>query len=60
MGIITREILSLADEEIQLPTETLIMPLDTLDFNFDFDLSWACDMFTNNSPTFPLDSILVY
>lgn len=58
MGIIAREILALADEEIRPPTGTPIMPLDTLDFNFDFDINWACDMFANNTPVFPVDTTL--
>lgn len=58
MGIIAREILSLADEEIQIPKEAPIIPLDSLDFNFDFDNNWACDMFANAAQGFSMDSLL--
>jgi hypothetical protein len=44
VGIIAREILSLADDEITIPKLTPVLPLDTLDFN-DFDINWACDVF---------------
>ncbi|KAH7119847.1 hypothetical protein B0J11DRAFT_71435 [Dendryphion nanum] len=47
IGTIAREILSIREEEIQIPEMTPIMPLDTLDFNFDFDVNWACDVFSN-------------
>lgn len=60
MGLIAREILSLADEEIQIPEETPVMPLDTLDFNFDFNINWACDMFANGAPAFDMDSLNAY
>jgi hypothetical protein len=58
MGIIAREILSLTDEEIQVPKERTIVPLDTLDFNFDFDIDWACDMFANGGPDFSAHAIM--
>lgn len=51
-GIIAREILSLKEEDIQVPRETPALPLDTLDFNFDFDINWVCDMFANANATF--------
>jgi hypothetical protein len=47
MGVIAREILSLQDEEVSVPQPTPIVPLDALDFNFDFDMQWACDSFAN-------------
>lgn len=51
MGIIAREILSLKEEEIRIPEQTKVLPLDTLGFNFDFDINWTCDMAMNqNSP----------
>ena len=58
MGIIAREILSLHDEEIQIPETTPVMPLDALDFNFDFDVDWGCDSFANlNTLGFTADMI---
>lgn len=57
MGIIAREILALKEEEIQIPEETPVLPLDTLDFNFDFDMNWTCDTFTSISAPYPSDSI---
>jgi hypothetical protein len=50
MGIIAREILSIRDEEIQIPETTQVMPLDALDFNFDFDVDWGCESFANVNP----------
>jgi hypothetical protein len=50
MGIIAREILALKEEEIKIPEETQPMPLDALDFNFEFDINWACDVFVNGNP----------
>lgn len=47
IGIIAQEILSLQEEEIEIPQTASIMPLDALDFNFDFDVNWACDSFAN-------------
>lgn len=59
VGIIAREILSLADEEIQIPKQTPVLPLDTLYFN-DFDINWACDMFhTAATPFYNMDLIQV-
>jgi hypothetical protein len=47
MGAIAREILALEEEEIQVPEETPILPLDTIDYNFpDFDVNWPCDLFS--------------
>ncbi|KAF9735063.1 hypothetical protein PMIN06_000838 [Paraphaeosphaeria minitans] len=49
MGTIAREVLALKEEEIRIPKETPILPLDTLDFNFpDFEINLTCDMFSNN------------
>ncbi|KAF1951750.1 hypothetical protein CC80DRAFT_423925 [Byssothecium circinans] len=51
MGVIAKEILSLEEEEIRIPGEAPVLPLDALDFNFDFDVNWACDMAVNvNGP----------
>jgi hypothetical protein len=47
MGTIAREILSLHDEEIQIPDTAPIMQLDAVDFNLDFDVDWGCDSFAN-------------
>lgn len=59
VGIIAREILSLTDEEIQIPKQPPVLPLDTLDFN-DFDINWACDMFdTAATPLYNMDLIQV-
>ncbi|KAJ4293178.1 hypothetical protein N0V90_008460 [Kalmusia sp. IMI 367209] len=55
MGIIAREILALKEEEFQIPKETPILPLDTLDFNFDFEVNWACDLFANGTGPFHMD-----
>jgi hypothetical protein len=58
MGIIAREMLSLEDEEIQIPETGPIMPLDALDFNFDFDVNWGCNSFANpNEVDFTADMI---
>jgi len=60
MGIIAREILSIRDEEIQIPETTPIMPLDAMDFNFDFDVDWACDSFANvNAIDFTSDMLAI-
>ena len=52
MGIIAREILALREEEYQVPEETQMFSksLDTLDFDFEFDINWACDLFVNENP----------
>lgn len=56
MGTIAREILALQEEEIQIPEEAPIMPLDTLDYNFpDFEIDWACEMFNNSNGSFSFD-----
>ena len=45
MGIIAKEMLSLQDEEIQVHETAEVVPLDAMDFNFDFDVNWGCDSF---------------
>ena len=56
MAIIAREILALREEEIQIPKEAPILPLDTLDYNFpEFDVNWACNVFENSNGPFPID-----
>ncbi|KAH8727024.1 hypothetical protein GQ44DRAFT_725776 [Phaeosphaeriaceae sp. PMI808] len=47
MGIIAREILGLKDDEIHIPEISPVIPLDALDFNFDFDVDWGCSSFAN-------------
>ena len=60
MGTIAREILSIRDEEIQIPETTPIMPLDAMDFNFDFDVDWACDSFACvNAMDFTTDMVAI-
>ncbi|KAF2681254.1 hypothetical protein K458DRAFT_392044 [Lentithecium fluviatile CBS 122367] len=59
MGTIAREMLALKEEEIQIPTETAAIPLDTLNFNFDFDINWACDAFVNGSNPFINDLLVL-
>ena len=58
MGIIAREILSLADEEIQIPETKPAVPLDALDFNFNFDVNWACDALANGMWDYQLDTLV--
>jgi len=58
MGVIAREILALKEEEIQIPKETPVLPLDTLDFNFDFDLNWTCDSFGTGTGSLGIDSFV--
>ncbi|OAG10591.1 uncharacterized protein CC84DRAFT_1184574 [Paraphaeosphaeria sporulosa] len=56
MGTIAREILALKEEEIQIPKETPILPLDTLDYNFpDFEVNWTCDYFATNHGPYSFD-----
>ena len=43
MGTIAREVLSLKEEEVQIPKEKPGLPFDDLNFNIDFDLNWSCD-----------------
>lgn len=60
MGIIAREILGIQDEEIRIPRTTPVMPIDTMDFNFDFDVNWGCDSFANvNALDFMMDIVPV-
>jgi hypothetical protein len=59
LGTIAREILRLRDDEIQVPKQTPVLPLDTLDFNFGFDLDWACDGFLNGNTPFANDALLL-
>jgi len=47
MGTIAREILSINDGEIEIPETAPVIPLDAMDVNFDFDVNWGCDSFTN-------------
>jgi hypothetical protein len=47
LGTIAREILSLQDEEIEIHETAPVVPLDALDFNFDFDVDWRCDSFAS-------------
>jgi hypothetical protein len=44
---IAREILSLQDEDIEIHETAPVVPLDALDFNFDFGVDWRCDSFAN-------------
>lgn len=58
MGVIARDILGLQDEEVSMPHPAPIMPVDALDFNFDFDMQWACDSFANiDQVVFPSPAI---
>ncbi|KAH7402871.1 hypothetical protein BKA66DRAFT_449670 [Pyrenochaeta sp. MPI-SDFR-AT-0127] len=60
MGIIAREILSLRDEDIRVPEILEAVPLDALNFNFDFDINWACSSFANPNPMgYPEDMIAI-
>jgi hypothetical protein len=47
MGTIAQEILALREEEVEIPPMPEVVPLDALDFNFDFDVNWGCDTFGN-------------
>ncbi|KAF2818720.1 putative C6 transcription factor, partial [Ophiobolus disseminans] len=42
VGKIAREILSIDNDEIQIPETTPVMPIDAMDFNFNFDVDWGC------------------
>ena len=52
MGVIAREILALEEDEIEVPNETLPLPLDIVNFDFETDVYWARDHFTIEN--FPL------
>ncbi|KAF2110455.1 hypothetical protein BDV96DRAFT_202238 [Lophiotrema nucula] len=46
MGIIAREVLSLQDEDIQVPQESPTIPLHSVNLDFDFNAAFdICDLF---------------
>ncbi|KAL1611958.1 hypothetical protein SLS60_000181 [Paraconiothyrium brasiliense] len=56
LGTIAREILALKEEEIHIPKRTPILPLESLDYNFqDFDPNWAYETFGNGNGQFSFD-----
>lgn len=60
MGIIAREMLSLRDEDIHVPEISAPVPIDSLDFNVDFDFNWESSFFANSDPMgFSEDSIAI-
>jgi len=60
MGIIAREILSIQDDEVQVPELAAVVPVDAMDFNYDFDVNWGCDSFASiNALDFTADMITI-
>lgn len=47
MGTIAQEILALREEEVEIPPMAEVVPLDAMDFSFEFDVDWGCDSFGN-------------
>ncbi|KAH7406266.1 C6 transcription factor [Phaeosphaeria sp. MPI-PUGE-AT-0046c] len=59
LGTIAHEILALREDEIEEPQIVDVVPLDAMDFNFDFDVDWGCDSFANvGALDFVMDGIV--
>jgi hypothetical protein len=60
MGVIAREILSIQEDEVQVPEMPTVVPVDAMDFNYDFDVNWGCDSFASgNGLDFTADMIAI-